>query len=564
MASSSNPEKATFTQATDLGHDMQMSASPSQKRARSARALRSWPFLLLYTACCIALSLILALVIDGYNAVDTSTPRYINGKLQLRVSDITTLISVGLVIIKFLVTTWTAVAVWRCAFELTHNTEAGIGREQLSFMTKYKLPPWARYPVQQPKGLRSWSVLAILLSILPQPFIAPLLSGAVNWNPSLVPGSTLVPVNSTDPSAAFAYWYQYPSVNYTSKRNNVLRIAAGFASLAWSDSSTISVNGTSLTGNGCRHIVNDDGLPPNSTLSNSIVPCIKFHNISWATSAGDIPSKVANLALSSSLILFNDSIDLYSNPGHAVLFDPNLPWNSSEDGYVLPTPTLFSGTKTLALVVANQYTTPGCTNLDDSSFGDVNQIPQYINSWALGTCYLFANVTLTAGVTMSAISTYITLRVIEDQTPIDEVIFEPDPWVQDSFWLLPDLMTMVSVMNSSLLPTWDNIDLYAENLIRQTYLASWDSFHRMFDEGGSVSSAIPREPRIQATVSYQRVFAWLGVSLLMTVGGILLLVLTFGEDLPSDIIATQVGATMEGTKRDAKEIMRELANLDFF
>jgi hypothetical protein len=33
---------------------------------------------------------------------------------------------------------------------------------------------------------------------------------------------------------------------------------------------------------------------------------------------------------------------------------------------------------------------------------------------------------------------------------------------------------MIAVMNSSLLPTWDNIDGYAETLIRQSYLAAWD------------------------------------------------------------------------------------------
>jgi hypothetical protein len=117
--------------------------------------------------CCTALSSILALVINGYIAIDTSTPRYIDGKLQLQIADITTLISAGLVIIRFFVTSWTALAVWRCAYVLTHNTEFGLSRAQLSFMTKYKLPPWAKYLFEQPKGLRSWAIAAILLFSLP-------------------------------------------------------------------------------------------------------------------------------------------------------------------------------------------------------------------------------------------------------------------------------------------------------------------------------------------------------------------------------------------------------------
>ena len=555
MAENSDMEKTYPTKTTDLGQDERPPTGPSHKKSRLTRAFRFWPLLIAYTVCCIALSLVLTLVIDGFNAVDTSTARYIDGKLQLRVSDITTLISAALVIIKFFATSWAAVAVWRCAYELTHTTDVELSRQQLSFMMKYRLPPWAMYPFQQPNGFRSWTVAAILLCVLPQPFIAPLLSGAVNWNPSLVPGSRIVPVNSTSPAAS-GYFYQYKDPTYTTSRDHILKTAAGVASLAWSDSSTVSTNGTSLTGNGCRHVVNDDGLLPNSTLTNSIVPCIKFDNISWATSANEIPSKVTELILSSSLSLVNDSTERYNQPGHAVLFDPNLLWNSSQD----PTPTLVSGPKSLGLVIAHQY---NCTKLDINSFGDINNIPQYIYSWALGTCYIFANITLTAGVVTSAVSRYISSRVIEDQTPIDEAVFEPNSWVQESFWLLPDLMSFVSLMNSSLLPTWDNIDLYAESLIRQTYLAAWDTFHMSYDKNGSISNAIPQERRVKATVSYSRVFAWLGVSLLMTVGGILLLALPLkkGEpDSPSNSSAEQ----LHELKTDAKDIMEDLKSLDLF
>jgi hypothetical protein len=122
---------------------------------------------------------------------------------------------------------------------------------------------------------------------------------------------------------------------------------------------------------------------------------------------------------------------------------------------------------------------------------------------------------------------------------------------------------MISLANSSQLPTWHNVDLYAENLIRQSYLAAWDSFHQSFDEGGVLSSATPVESRIQATVSYPRVFAWLAVSLLTSVGGVLLLVLTFGEeelDLPSSVTAAQTKEAM----KDTKKILNDLASLDFF
>jgi hypothetical protein len=45
-----------------------------------------------------------------------------------------------------------------------------------------------RSPFGRPRGRRSWAIVIILLCSIPQPFIAPLLSGAVNWDPSSVAG----------------------------------------------------------------------------------------------------------------------------------------------------------------------------------------------------------------------------------------------------------------------------------------------------------------------------------------------------------------------------------------
>ncbi|KAH8902622.1 hypothetical protein BR93DRAFT_941296 [Coniochaeta sp. PMI_546] len=92
------------------------------------------------------------------------------------------------------------------------------------------------------------------------------------------------------------------------------------------------------------------------------------------------------------------------------------------------------------------------------------------------------------------------------------------------------MMTMISLANSSQIPTWNNLDLYAENLIRQSYLAAWEGLHQAFDEGPeALASTTPAVSRVKATVSYARVFSWLGISLLTTLAVILLLALTYGE-----------------------------------
>jgi len=101
-------------------------------------------------------------------------------------------------------------------------------------------------------------------------------------------------------------------------------------------------------------------------------------------------------------------------------------------------------------------------------------------------------------------------------------------------------MTTVSQANSTQLATWYNLDLYAENLIRQSYLGAWEAFYQSFDQSVEISYATPGESRIQATVSYPRVFSWLVISLLTSLGGIFLLGLTWGEKEPDvlDSVAT--------------------------
>ncbi|KAE8448849.1 hypothetical protein EG329_008851 [Mollisiaceae sp. DMI_Dod_QoI] len=565
-----DPEKSSHAKTTDLG-----SADPGEQEHTLAKAAKKkslftrgfifWSFLILYSICCIAISIILVKVIDGFNAAVSTTPRYINGKLQLRVADITTLISAGLVVIKLFVTSWTLVAVWRCAYSLTHGLNVQLSKEQLSFMTKHKLPPWLNYPFELPRRSGSWVISAILLLMFPQTFIAPLLSGAVNWNPVIVPEGSSVPVNSTSSFAESSLWYQYTDSTYPDERNQVLKTAFGAVGLSWSDSSLASANGTSITGNGCRHIVNNNGLKAGSLQYNTTLPCIRFHDITWATSEDQIPASYTSTVFQKALSIVNDSTDLshYNEPGHAVLFNPNVLWNPVETNS-FPVANSFTGTMGLALVLAHTYDCK--SSMGVNNFGNVantTAYPQYIYQWALGTCYLFANVTFTAGVTSSAVSKYLSPVVIEDQTPIDKVVFQPSPWTQESFWLLPDLMTTVALANSTQIPTWYNLDIYAQSLIRQSYLGAWGSLHQTFDQATEVSFATPGEPRIQATVSYSRVFSWLAISLLTSVGGILLLGLTWGEEKP-DVSDSVVAKVRKEDMNDAKKILHDLASLDFF
>jgi len=86
-------------------------------------------------------------------------------------------------------------------------------------------------------------------------------------------------------------------------------------------------------------------------------------------------------------------------------------------------------------------------------------------------------------------------------------------------------MTKIALMNTSSMPTWNNLDGYTTSLIRQAYLANWDMLHATFEKNDTmVMTATPQLIRQIASVSTRRVLAWFGFSFLLTLSGVLLLV----------------------------------------
>lgn len=183
-------------------------------------------------------------------------------------------------------------------------------------------------------------------------------------------------------------------------------------------------------------------------MANARIPCIKFHNISW-TVASDVPPAVLELVSHSGPIsLVGGSPETYYIPGIAVLFTPDFYHNDSQATDTRPAPNLFSGSKNIGLQFGHgsaETLHPFGNIVQNTSTGTLSK--SFISS-IIASEYLIGNISFTAGVTTSPVSTYITPRVIEGQTPLDEVVFESNPWVDEALWLLPDLMTIIAVMNS--------------------------------------------------------------------------------------------------------------------
>jgi hypothetical protein len=409
-----------------------------------------------------------------------------------------------------------------------------------------------------------WAVVALLLLVLPQPFISPLLSGAVGWGPSFEYGP-LIKVDATNPFADAGLWYWYGV--YLTDTRAALRRAAGSASLAWA--------GTTPDRRHCRHVMNDNGIPVNSTVYDAVIPCIQIHSITWPQ---EPPSeKTLQLSWDASNISRVGENPLDGDwPGNAVIYNPSsnlkLPiplGNDSSQQRPYPAPYIFSGEMIVIMLVIEQTPMNNCTIIQPNIFNIQDNLFTNDTQGLYESCWAYAVVNFTAGVAQSRTSTYITSQVIEADETDENLVIEPGPWSQEATYLMADTMSILAAMNNTSLETYNNRTGYVDKLVRYSYQASYDALYRGFDTRNTVLSAQPQEPRIRATVSRGRVIAWLAASLLMSISSIVLVTNQLGNGLreivldgPTAALLTESSEVVEGERLELTRLSYTTGNDD--
>jgi len=481
-------------------------------KRRRKEIFMSWYMIALHLLACIALAMIMIYAVDGYKALDgTSGARYAGGRFIFRSSDVQTLIGYCGTIVNAFIGAWSGTVVMRCAFAELEGD--GITIKQFnSLFTWPNIPPFGL------KG-RKAAIFFILLLTIPQTFMTPLVTGSINWGSSFEETGTRG-VASGNPAANYNLWGWYGSK--LQDRQAAVRRAAGMANLAWGKTSGSSSTAAQKR---CRHVVNDDDVPANSTLKNAVMPCVVLHNITWPTVESE-PKIVGAVADESAMLSLStpDTTGPFSfvnYPGNAVIFDQSnktlrLPYANqlADQGGLEGAPFIFSGKMTVIVLMGKDYLESDATD----GFGYAqpnNKFSTFSSGYQNHFTYL--EVYLTVGVITSPSSTYLSSQVVEaDQEPQPADIVA-GRWVLEALYLLPDVMSTVAIMNATSLDTWQNMFNYTENLVRFSYQGAWDMLQRNFDPDTTNLVARIREPRVLATVTLARVYAWLAVSILMTV-----------------------------------------------
>ena len=560
--------------------------------------LQIWwiPIAQLLVTATIAASLVLLL--DDYEALPDGGDYFWHitkrENFRLRISEVTTVVSASMVIVKILASCWTAVAVSGCVFILLE--EPGLKINALDNMMLLGLPAvW-------PEGRKGWAVATVLLLLFPQPFIAPLVTGAVGWSALTGHSEQLTEVTSIsrtnnvtlprdimefricdlfDPLTPVLGNHEPPPPFRTlegplGKRENLTRApcrmeqvkrfdgvsdaewaelrdwavfldtavntklaprkAAGLSVALWPPNEGVKQGTMDRPPCRTRVAANQPQIPVNSTTDNVDLPCILVRNINWTsvphedvislTKPNDTATqaRLTEYPASGAAMLFNGTsvhesiVDLvpHDYSPYQVVHYPNASTLSGRLGLLVQ---LYTFRKDIP---ANM--TPPCTQQglhNKTIFGSLQNVPDEAIFKSIFGCYAFAIVKLTAGMVNFKKASFVHPDALEgiSDLPLTPAHFKPDTWVRSSMLLSEDVMMELSTANTTMIPTWDNIDGYVETLIRQSYLGSWGVL-RSLQGNGTIFKVHLAESRLQAKVSRKRVLAWFVISLFVPISAL--------------------------------------------
>ena len=553
----------SYFQSQDLISGATFTSQKMNPRIRKAESLWERAFwanyiLVLHAIVASVIPLIMLRVIDGITVgYNNNEPWFRRSRLQA--DDITTAVSTAILVIRILTGAWATRSAWRCALILLETQ--GVTLFQFNRMVSWP----AYFLIGSTDAIMA---TLILLLLVPANLVTPVLTGAVGWR-NVVGGVVATPVQHAGPAAMDGGFYWY-SLGGAGTRSLALS-AAGRAGASWLEFGKNITRSSRLVALSRQRI-----MPINSTVDNVTLPFLEVHSISWDKKS-DFQKNITDeldfdMTAKSNLTRTGDRPFNYYHPGNAVLFDrnfledsPSVNRDDSNRLAALPSPTVFHGTKKVALLVTRQNTN-NCTTLGETVFGNKTSMANLKDLYRYGNpyhenCFLIGTVNFTAGV-ITKRATYIAPSVIEARLDPSTSI-KGDNWVIESLYLMPDVMTGVSMFNMSQFPTWDNLDGYVGDLIRVSYQAAWGQLAFQFNT--LPLDLIAHEPvyELQAVVSLPRVIGWYSAQFLVLVSAALLWMLQRRSSRPitidTGVVALMVDAAPVLNKCDEEEELSRMS-----
>lgn len=421
-------------------------------------------------------------------------------------SDVTTFLSGSLVVLRLIAASWAGSLCWRGAFVLMERT--GLRRRDLDWMLSYGIFT----PFAYTRHSLVFCIGGIMLVTLFAQATSPLLTGSITWAPS----SRLAELASNSAvkvSVALnlnpRWWSDY--AGWDLRRKWTVLQAAGICNTAW--------GGGFERGVLKRVLPSTSGLNINSTIANVTLPYFSVNSLEW------ILDPMGTLSL--------DEIDVFNNPklnvsddmnplrptSGTLAFLPDTAWSPRP----FPSPSIVSETRTLVLrtsFIAKESDYP-CGRNNSSAFKSLPPTMGFVRHGSF--CFAFAKVAYSAGVglcTKCRLSSHTTVR---NDTALT---LREDPMTTEALRLIPEV-ALTLILITGFPYNRDNADDYVIDMLGRSYAGAWTALtdYLNYLTPPLTSTFSPSLPSLQALVDQKRVYAWLGIQMLVTLLGIIFLLM---------------------------------------
>lgn len=422
-------------------------------------------------------------------------------------SDITTLISSALAIIRLTTAAWLGPLGWCCAFILMER--AGLRPGQLHTLINYGIHLPRNFLGLKGKQRIDLLTAIILALVLPANIAAPVLTGSVTWvldNYRMGPSPELtvsIPTLGENSLRQWEEWNDFPP-----RRERTSIYAGGFASLAWGRNSQSSPMK--------RVVLSSALLEINSTISNVTLLYFSVTKIEWVEDPEKnlTPDELAVGSIGCNKTTLNEPSEcpLIRRTGIVAPIPDTPAWGNRS--YPL-SPSIVSETRLVVIYALKA--------VNDSCPSQSNYLPPNVGIHKGGNrCWAFAKVTYSAGVSICAPCRVSSYSTVQNDTELEIM---GHPLTNESLFMMPAVMGVLALMNTSIPFLSTDPDEYVAALLSRSYSASWTALMDWMGSKdppfqASYSAAIPSS---QALVDSGRVYVWLCIQLLITISGALFL-----------------------------------------
>ena len=513
---------------------------------------KAWYLPFIHIAACVALLVCIEQLVNDHDFQTGSPPSFFAHPLYQ--AQITGLISLSLVLIKFIGGACSALLVWRTVYIILDRE--GLTLAEVMRMIKFRVPIVHRTPS---KNWLLWSVwVALVVTFLwPAEFASPLATSAVVWIPStrLASKPTSIPTQSVDGSADWGFLF-YPELRFKALLSAVFMAGEdpGYAF----NSQEMSLR---------RYLSSEQAIPSGSFLDIT-VPYFEAE-LQWVDASDEL--RFQHVGDSRFYDVANLDVNSRSNGSVAILRnDTSVTFNSTPQAA-----EIYSGTKIVTIkvntlnvnmslsdgTIVDQNTTCPTTS---SSLGQLPNVTQHEESfygsgtsiWLGKDCFLIAEAAITAGKYQgkncesgsAGKSAYAATCVMPNSTDAVEADWLSETTVE----FLSEMMQYIVMVD--LTSQWmpNNLEGYTTGMLRLAHHAIWSSLTDKMGKSQETATATLAETVIRAEVDRTKMLTWLIMCGTLTVSAVLVAI---GQSYSS--VKAVRNATLAALLLDTSEIAHE-------